>query len=314
MNSVVRNIVLVVRPVHLFNVYEYMNMHPDQQFDIYIELNSHAGEREVLKKFSKFLKRDGVNIIFGSFLTKFELLRLPLFYFKVLFGLKKGVKYDVLLTSVGIKARVLYKLADFEKIILMDEGTSSLKYFPVFISRNKLFNERTLPKFYVKMLYRLLNIHDLNRHKPIEVFTIFKELLSLPTNVQLNEYRFVKDMFRDCVIETGTALVLGANYKRYHFTTEGFAKLIQEKLNTLDIKRAIYKYHKLENNIPINIPGVEIMNTDLPIEFYFLLNNFLPEYIVCFNSSVRGIMQKINENVKIVNTGLAANATTFESV
>lgn len=303
MNMPVRNIVLIVRPMHLFNVYEYMKLHPDEHFDIYIELNSNVGESEVLKKFSSFLRREGVTIKTGTFLSKLEAARLPLFYLKVLFGLDKNVKYHAFLTSVGVRARVIYKLADFEKIILMDEGRSSLQFFPPIVARKKLFSERHTAKKFLRMLYRLMQIHDLDRHKPIEIFTIYEELLHLAESVPvtLNKYSFVRDMFKDCVVEKGTALVLGTTYYVFNFTTEDFTKIVREKLQGLDVKRTIYKYHKLEDNVPLDIPGIEIMRTDLPVEFYFLANNFLPEYIICFNSTVNQIMQKVNENVKVLN-------------
>lgn len=288
----------------MLNAYEYLRLHDEESFDIYIAPTSNQGEQIALARFTYLLKKHNTALHKAGFFVRNEMLSVLVFYLKFRLLSFKRKHYGTILISSGARARIIYKLLKFDKAVFMDEGTQSLRYVPAVIQRNALFKKSEKPNKTLILLYRLLRLNHINKDVPFEIFTIYDELKDLSGKITVNQYTHLAELFKDCKVEEGTVLVLGANFWRYHFTPETYSQLIRMKLSELPYKKVLYKFHKHEGNVHIDVPGIEILDTKLPLEFYFIQSKHLPEYILCFNSSVGKIMSVLNADVKIVNQTL----------
>lgn len=300
----VYSLALISRPVHVLVIAEYIRLKEGEKFIVLVDGNQQAPERQAIQMMLFSIKRKNTKVIFSSGIFKSEGANVLVFYIKTLWRRLYVGRLNEILLSGGVKSRILYKLLKFRKTILIDEGSSSLWKFPNAIKYGQPFMEAT--RF--GQLYKRFGVNKLPRKSPFVLYTMYYQSLPTLPYIIANKLSYWKELAKDYAVSPGRALVLGTTYHKYDLKAEEYQTVLSKVIDEIKASSIQYKFHKKERRFSLTLRNVSIIETDLPVEFYFMQQKSFPEFLVGVNSTALRIIELIKPEVKLINIELKAPA------
>lgn len=292
------NIILVSRPINFLFAIEICRSFQDENFLILIYSNSDKREvnaNSLLKsEFTTFLP----NAQFKKINNFFPIEFLNLLFFKLYIKLNFSKnKFGKVITSGGVKGRLLIKLLKFEEVIITDEGSSSLRRFPRIIKRNKIFGQPTA-KNYVGY-YKLLGVYNMQPVEKFTLWTIYDQLSCLEEKVRVTHFKNIKNILDhvNFEINANQVVILGTCPIVTKIGVKKYKTLLAETAQKFKNYQILLKPHKLYDEVF----EFQELKTDLPIEYFFIKNKSLPKYLFSFNSTSNQIMEYLFPQVTVKN-------------
>lgn len=293
------NLILVSRPINFLYALELCYKYPNRQFIVLVFSNSNKAEVNAIE----FLQED-----FGRFMPNAEFLNFPLifgkgtpnlflfdFYLKVKFARRK---FDLVSTSGGVKGRLLYKNLNFSRIIITDEGSmTSLQRFPRMVKQNELWPKPVSSTF--KRLYRILQVYDLKTEVDFSIWTMVKELPSIDERITLNEFEYLQHITRGetFVQDEKEVVLLGTHPGEDGMSEEKYLQKLDSVQEEFRDFKVLLKPHK---NFDKSYHFMRL-NSDYPIEYFFLHRKKIPKYMLSFNSTANLVLERLFPQMIIRN-------------
>ncbi len=292
------NIILVSRPINFLFAIEICRSFQDENFIILIFSNTDKREINAMNLLKSEFKAYLPNAEFKTFNNHFPVEFLNVFLFKLYLKFTfSGKRFDKIITSGGVKGRLLVKLLKFEEVIITDEGLSSIKRFPRIIKRNKIFGQPTA-KHYVRN-YRLLGIYDMEPVVKFKLWTIYDQLSCLGGKVRVTHFENIKNIVDhiNFEINENQVVILGTCPKATKIGIMKYKELLRKTAMDFEAFEIYLKPHKLFHEVF----EFQELKTDLPIEYFFIKNKSLPKYLFSFSSTSNQIMEYLFPQVVVKN-------------
>lgn len=278
------NIFIAQSPFQLFNAIEAREHYTKTDNDILIisftknkQSNNQIKEVLNLYKWPKIIKQP------MYFYTQERLLRM----IYLTFYLRR--KKEISNLFIGdFKADDLWLIANninFNKVCLLDDGGQTLNLPWMFKNIKELNKRRHKRK---DTIVRFFGLKGCDR-KRIDIFTMY-QLHTIPNicNITRNNFKYTKSKIVnakeniDDIYFVGSSLINARVIKPDEYYSY-LKKIILYYKN----KNLLYLPHRNEDIHLLlkNIPNIEILETNVPIELYFLLNKINPRHIASFYST-----------------------------
>ena len=298
------NLILVSRPINFLYSIELCRSLPEQTFLIFIFRNSNKQEQNAINflkdNFEKYLP----NAQFQNFPFHYSLgtpvLILFDWYLKLFF---KGRYFRTFSTSGGVKGRLFFKHISVDEVIITDEGVGSLKKFPLMLEENRLWTE-PISEFY-KKLYKMLKVDDLRNGAKFNFWTMYKELVPLDEKVRLNTFAYLKEIIdlQEFKVNQNEVIILGTNPGSLGLEEKDYIKSLETVKKEHVNFQVFLKPHKTHNKLYGNDP----LNTDYPIEYFFLARKAIPRLMFSFNSTSNQVLEYLFPHMIVKNIKVEAD-------
>ena len=296
-----QNLIVVSRPINFLYAIETCRSFPDQTFLIFIFPNHHRLEQNAIRFLKKNFEKYLPNARFQNFpsyqLAGGSLLFLFDWYLKLFFN---GRHFRSLSTSGGVKGRLFYKYIKVDEVIITDEGAGSLKRFPEMLSENRLW-QKPVSAFY-KRFYKRLGIDDLHNGKKFSFWTMYEQLVPLDEKVRLNKFRQLKKLIDAEKVQQNEreVVILGCNPDFRGMDEQVYKRALEKVHQQYEGFDVFFKPHK---DYP-KVYDFNSLETEYPIEYFFLFRKAIPKYLLSFNSTSNKIMgylfpQIIIDSIKV---------------
>lgn len=294
-----RSLILVARPINFLYAIELCKSYPEKEFIILIFPNTNRLELNAISflrsEFEKFLP----NVRFKYFYNFFpkDILNLILFklYIQTVIGRRK---YEIFSTSGGVKGRLLFRHLNLEKVVITEEGRpTSFKRFPETV-RNGIIFRKPLGERYIKM-YKFLGIYDLKNEDNYCILTMYKDLLKYGDKICLNQFRHLKKLIEieNYQINRREIIILGSNPHKIGLKEKDYIAILEKVFAEHKGYNIKLKTHKTFNDAL----GFKTLETDLPIEYYFIEQKRVPEILMSFGSTSNQILEYLFPEIIVRN-------------
>ncbi|MCJ8152362.1 alpha-2,8-polysialyltransferase family protein [Chryseobacterium sp. SSA4.19] len=188
-----------------------------------------------------------------------------------------------------------YQFLKPEKVYLLDEGTASFK-----VSKERKTVKSFDPKFLIKSLvYR----RKINFPEKITYYTQYDFDINTDKD-DVIKYQFTKDE-KPIEFDQNAALILGSSVAEVGVVTkDNYMKIIKKIREKFNDKKVYYYQHRNENAEKLNEIlklGIEIIQSNIPFEFYYKSLNYTPLHYYSFYSPILDNISQQYKNLPKLN-------------
>lgn len=286
-----KNLAIVSSPFQLLCLFEYLILMKHRNISILCFYDSQI-EKNQLIKVSEFYNSHEIKLRKATKLIQF------VYPFTNLFSRP----YNLLVIGNYFTRlhRVFVKLTSYKKLILVDDGSITLKLEDSF--KNSQFE---YPFNKTNLFDKLLKI---NNHFDFDLFSIFDLEPNRYFKISKNSLTYTKNIVQNYSFEN-SVLIIGQPLVEKNFLSETiFFEFIKNIKNKYKNYRKIYYPSRKESELKLKlineIYGFEIINPDQNIELYFIQIKTLPSFVIGITSSA---LITINEIFKRVDFDIQTN-------
>lgn len=187
--------------------------------------------------------------------------------------------------------RVILSNLNSNNLYLIDDGTATINVYKNTLLKNKI------NKFAFKNLKFLLCGLRINIKKQINLFTSFNLKQEDEREIITNNYSHCKLMLANTANYEDIAIFLGQPLiDKNEINSSDYIHYIKEIITRQDSKLRYIPHRSEKVNSELKqlvSEKFEIVEIDLPIELYFIRNNFLPKKVIGFCTSATFTLDKI---------------------
>lgn len=296
--SNLENIILVSRPINFLYAIEICSLYKEKNFLILLFPHNEELEMKAIDFLYKEFKVYLPNATFKKFSNISGIGSLDLLFFKIYLKVtRRNKKFDILSTSGGVKGRLLFKNLQFNRILITDEGTTSLRRFPEIAKTNILFPEPTRTAY--KKLYKFLSVRELQHSNNFSVLTMYNEVLQFDNRISLNKFQNLKKIVdkRGYSSNKNEVIILGTHPRVLGLEESEYIKLIDNLVKEYKDYKVFLKPHKNYNNA-FHFHRLE---TGFPIEYFFLERKEVPQFLFSFGSTANKLLGYLFPEIIIKN-------------
>ncbi len=146
------------------------------------------------------------------------------------------------------------------------------------------------------------NIIEKKKHN-YNFFSIFEKKYFKQNHYKKNNLLFLKKKLDNRIKKTNDVFFIGSPYVRLDYLKEDdYLKLIKKTLESLKLSKIFYIPHPKENtNFLKKIKYINIVNTNYPVEIFFLNYNRYPKLIMALSSSALLTLRIISKKFRLLN-------------
>ena len=293
------NLVLVSRPIDFLNALELCYSNRNKNFVILLFPNRNEQEKNAVDFLESHFTPLLPNATFEKFpiSTTEDFLDLFLFklYLKTVFQKKK---FDEMYFSGGLKGRLLYKHVKANRAVMTDEGTFSRKKFPAIIKSGELFTVPRGRKY--GFICKILGIKKIKASEDFLLLTMFEELKHKSPKIKLHNFSGLRNYLKnnDSFFQNrDMTIVLGTNPLAHGIDEVTYRKRLVQLFNNNSGSQTLLKTHKTFNKSY----GFPLLETKLPIEYYFLKERKIPRAVLSFSSTSNILLGYLFPEIQIEN-------------